>query len=268
VNILKNILWVSSIITIFLFLYIKLNETETGFQIVQNQINSKNYASAVEKAISEFKLDKRNCQKIEITSIPIKISNIYIVAQTNFNQIVSLNPKGDVFISAERLITTLFHEFRHCDQNQALYSFLIKKNKVFEYLKLKFPRLADFAIASEFAAENPQSETSQNILSLEKVIAAQLSPLSNFLRNFFEIDAIYHVLQSQDLFFKYSNQNEEFLFNIEYLKKSFEDEAKKNMILDVTKYNDVCNSLKNNLVDELSILYLKNCLSAAKMLYE
>lgn len=245
--------------------FFRISDDNPKLKEVEKLLNVKNYSAAIARAIEVFDLDDANCREVVLAPIQNAGSGEQeIVAQTNFDQVVRLDPSRDSFHSANRLVLTLFHEFIHCDQHQRLYAWFRKNNLILKASLKDYEKLADFAAAVEQAAadarptsdgttERPIQNTA-HVLETELVLAQLLSPLAVELKNAFEIDALSKVFDFRGLL---AEDSEEFDFHVAYLRSALEQETQRKNSLD----RSPCD-FRVTLVHDIAETYEQSCRSA------
>jgi len=235
--------------------YLEYKET-SKLKTIAQLIEAKHFSEAVSQAIELYHLDNSNCREIALERLETTDSGgEEVVAQTNFDQVVRIDPARDAFHSANRLVLTLFHEFIHCNQHQRLYEFVRRNNSYLsEHLK-PYEKLKAVPIAAESSlAPSASDPKGTKIQEMEERLAQSISPLARYLENAFEIDALVQVFQWEKLMLE---RSEEFSFHVKYLKAALAREAlRKN-----TKDEKAC-SFKQDIVDEIASSYERSCIAA------
>ncbi|MBI3556743.1 MAG: hypothetical protein HY074_10810 [Deltaproteobacteria bacterium] len=120
---------------------------------VEQLIEKKNYSEAIRKALSNFNLNATNCRGIDTRFIEGRDENgSEVIAHTQLDQIVVLDPRQTGFQSARFLVSLLAHETTHCDQNQQLYTLALNADPALAPLKDKVALLRVLADLDELAA--------------------------------------------------------------------------------------------------------------------
>jgi hypothetical protein len=191
-----------------------LDEYQPAFDALDTLIQGGQHDTALSNAIGIFKLDENDCADYRLE--PIQASDEEgeeVIAQTNFDQIVRLDPEREAFSSARKLFLTLAHESEHCTQHQRLYEDTIALEPRLQPLKRFLPQLSDLATLAEVAAQSQeghaeaaqrfQSESARlgvpfseaELLELERLLSLELSRYAGWLRELFEIDATFQLVE-------------------------------------------------------------------------
>lgn len=153
-------------------------------------IEQRHFAKAIPEAVQRFGLRSEACLAIELASInSADEGGESIVAQTNFDQVVRLDPERDAFYDAGHLVLTLAHEIEHCEQHQRLYAEVIAENSDLTELREQFPQLRDLSAAVDRAREGDA------VLELERRLANPLAIYARRLTVLFEMGAIVKALE-------------------------------------------------------------------------
>ncbi len=120
---------------------------------VSQLIEKKSYTEAIRKALSGFNIDASACRGIDTRFIETRDeAGNEIIAHTQLDQIVVLDPRQTGFQSARYLVSLLAHEITHCDQNQQLYRLALNADPALAPLKDKVPLLRVLADLDELAS--------------------------------------------------------------------------------------------------------------------
>jgi hypothetical protein len=148
---------------------------------------------ALALAIESYRLPSTECASFVLEAIDATDpGGEVVVARTNFDQVVRLDPAREAFRNARMLVLTLAHEIEHCAQHQRLYAETIEKDARFARLRSEFPRLRDLALrVGQVPAGDP-------LLELESLVSLELARYAGWLPELFEVGALLKALEVKE----------------------------------------------------------------------
>lgn len=172
---------------------------ESRLSEIQQLIEKKSYTEAIRKALSNFNLNASNCRGIDTRFIEARDENgNEVIAHTQLDQIVVLDPRQIAFQSGRYLVSMLAHETTHCDQNQQLYTLALNSDPALAPLKDKIPLLRVLADLDELATvalkDTPvKAEANSKFKSIAARYGLELSPqaLVTLARQFMDDVTLY-----------------------------------------------------------------------------